>query len=120
MSEACGGKLRKRDKLMEKTEYTRVLGKGTRLSSQNFSASVLGNGLGFPRVGHVVAKKTVSSAVLRNRIKRRFREIFRLNKQKFGSNDVVFIAKTDSSNLPFQTVSREILGMVSGEENPHG
>ncbi|MCY3973834.1 MAG: ribonuclease P protein component [Candidatus Dadabacteria bacterium] len=110
-----GGRLRKREKLMEKTDYVRVLRKGRRFSSRNFSVATAENGFGFARIGQIVAKKNVPSAVSRNKIKRRFREVFRLNKQRFGSNDVVFMAKNDSSNLPFPAVSGELLGLVGGE-----
>ena len=99
---------------MEKAHYERVLKNGTRVSSRNFSIATLENGLGFARIGQIVAKRNVPSAVSRNTIKRRFREIFRTNKHTFGFNDVVFIAKNDSSNLPFPAVSGEILGLVDG------
>jgi len=101
---------------MEKNEYVRVLKQGARISSQNFSLAILKNGLGFPRMGQTVAKKAVSQAVSRNKIKRYFREVFRLNKDRFGSNDVVFIAKKDVSHLSFPAVSGEIADMISGEK----
>lgn len=119
MSGIRGAKLRKREKLMGKTEYVRVLRKGKRFSSPNFTVAFAENGLDFPRLGRVVAKKTVPSAVSRNRIKRCFREVFRLNKEKFGRNDVVFIAESDSSDLSFPAVSGEILGLLDGERR-HG
>ncbi len=101
---------------MEKNEYERVLKKGKRISSQNFSLAMLKNGLGFPRMGHTVAKKAVSQAVSRNKIKRYFRETFRLNKHRFDSNDVVFIAKKDVSHLSFPAVSGEIIDMMGGDK----
>lgn len=116
MSGIRGTKLRKREKLMQKAEYVRVLRKGTRVSSQNFTLAFLKNSRSFARIGHVVAKKVVRTAVSRNRIKRRFREVFRLNKHRFDCNDVVFMAKTDTSGISFSAVSREILGLVSREK----
>ncbi|WP_462136994.1 ribonuclease P protein component [Candidatus Mycalebacterium sp.] len=116
MSKIRGQALRKREKLMEKTEYVRVLKKGKRLSSQNFSVVIAENGLGFARVGRVVTKKTVPGAVSRNKIKRYFREIFRVNKSQFGSSDVIFRAENDVSEIPFGAVRAEIMGMISGEK----
>ena len=116
MSVIRGANLRKREKLMEKAEYVQILRKGTRFSSQNFTLTVLENSLGFPRIGHVVAKKAVPLAVSRNKIKRYFREVFRLNKPEFGQRDVVFIAKSDVSNFSLKTVSGEILRLISGEK----
>ncbi len=116
MSINHGAKLRKREKLMEKAEYVRVLKKGNRVSSANFTLAVLENGLVFPRIGHVVAKKTVSHAVSRNKIKRYFREVFRLNKREFGEKDFIFIAKSDVSNLSLKTFGGEILRLINGEK----
>ncbi|QMU55667.1 MAG: ribonuclease P protein component [Candidatus Mycalebacterium zealandia] len=116
MRKIRGQELRKREKLMEKTEYVRVLKKGKRLSSQNLSVVIAENGLGFARIGRIVAKKAVPGAVSRNTIKRYFREIFRLNKPQFASRDVIFIAENDVSKMPFGAVCAEIMGMMGGEK----
>ncbi len=116
MNTVRGARLRKREKLMEKDQYVRVLRKGKRVSSQNFTLAFLENRLTFPRIGQIVAKKAVSAAVSRNRIKRRFREIFRLNKREFGCNDVIFMAKSDSSNLSFPDRQQGNTGSDGGEK----
>ena len=116
MSKIRGQALRKREKLMEKTRYVRVLKKGKRLSSQNFSLVIAKNGLDFARIGQVVAKKYVPRAVSRNKIKRYFREIFRQNKPRFGCGDFIFMAKNDVSGMPFGEVRAEIMSMMGGEK----
>ena len=47
------------------------------------------NGLGHPRLGLVVAKKTARRANRRNYMKRTLREWFRLNRHRLDSNDLV-------------------------------
>ena len=45
----------------------------------------------------------------RNRIKRRLREYFRLNRGKFPPNqDIVFIPRKGSANLEFHQLSAEL------------
>ena len=51
------------------------------------------NGLGFPRLGLIVAKKQIKYAVKRNYIKRRLRENFRLKKKDLPCVDLVVIVR---------------------------
>lgn len=46
-----------------------------------------------PRLGIVVAKKNVKSAVQRNRLKRIIRESFRLRQEEFGTIDMVILVR---------------------------
>ena len=57
------------------------------------------NGLGHARLGLVVAKKNVTKAVQRNRIKRNFRESFRLNKRELAGFDLVLLCRYGIDNL---------------------
>jgi len=47
------------------------------------------NGLGHARLGLIVPKKIIATAVDRNRVKRLLREAFRLNQHMLGGIDVV-------------------------------
>ncbi len=57
------------------------------------------NELDHPRLGIVVAKKNVSSAVQRNRIKRNLRESFRHNKSRLAGFDLVVLCRRGIDNL---------------------
>ena len=52
-----------------------------------------------PRLGLVVGKKAVPTAVQRNRIKRIIRESFRLNQQAIHSADIVILARAGLVSL---------------------
>lgn len=47
------------------------------------------NGLDFPRLGMIVPKKILRTAVARNRVKRLLREWFRLRQDEMGGLDLV-------------------------------
>lgn len=57
------------------------------------------NDLEHPRLGLVIAKKSVRRAVDRNRVKRIARESFRLNKPELGSLDIVVLARKGLGEL---------------------
>jgi ribonuclease P protein component len=99
-------------KIRTNSEYEEILGKSKRLSTEHFNILCAPNSLGYPRLGLVVAKKSVPGSVERNRIKRVLREFFRLNRTLFGSTDVVFVAKKGSEKLDYSLAKKEIEGIV--------
>tara|TARA_R110000772_G_scaffold26389_11_gene68090 strand:+ start:7038 stop:7448 length:411 start_codon:yes stop_codon:yes gene_type:complete len=54
---------------------------------------LVGNSDGPPRLGIIVAKKHIKTAVQRNRLKRIIRESFRLRQAEFGTIDLVVLAR---------------------------
>lgn len=63
---------------------------------------------GHARLGLIVAKKNVKRAVDRNRVKRRIRETFRLNKSNFDSFDIIVLAKRNVATLPDLKISESL------------
>jgi ribonuclease P protein component len=68
-----------RERIRKKKDFLFLYRKGKRYKSKFFTLICFTNGLGYSRVG-VVASKKVGNAVIRNRAKRRMRELFRRNK----------------------------------------
>ena len=85
-------------------DFLKLLRGGKKLGSDGFELIYGPNDLGYPRVGYIVSKKISSKAVIRNRIKRIFREYFRHNKPLFGSNDIIFVCKKDISSWNFKMI----------------
>lgn len=74
----------------------------------------VGTNEGHPRVGFTVTKRQ-GSAVIRNRIKRRLREVVRLvlaDELKKGA-DYVFIGRVEAAKMEFEQLKQEMLKAVT-------
>ena len=61
-----------------------------------------------PRLGLAIAKKSVKTAVHRNRIKRLSREFFRLNKEKIAQADYVILVRHGIDKLDNKIISQSL------------
>ena len=67
------------------------------------------NRTGTNRVGITVSKK-LGKAHIRNRIRRRFREVYRLNEEKFQPGwDIVVVARAKALDAPFDQLVKSYL-----------
>lgn len=57
------------------------------------------NGLDYPRLGLVIAKKSIRHAVQRNRVKRIIRESFRLHQHQLPAVDLIILARPGLGNF---------------------
>ena len=65
------------------------------------------------RVGITVSKK-LGHAVVRNRVRRRFREIYRLNEEKFRRGwDIVVVARTRAIDADFADLTKAYLAAAA-------
>ena len=71
------------------------------------------NRLGQNRVGITVSKK-LGHAVVRNRTRRRLREIYRLNEARFQPGwDIVVVARTRAVEAPFEKLTASYLALAA-------
>jgi ribonuclease P protein component len=94
--------------LLHSSDFDRALRSGRRASSEYLALFVGDNELGRPRVGLAVSKK-LGNAVVRNRIKRRLRELMRpLLRRASGGRDVVIVARPRAVDAEFARLRQEI------------
>jgi ribonuclease P protein component len=90
-------------------EFARVYRKGSVYRGRFFSVHGLPNNLGRPRLGLSVSKK-VGTAVKRNRVRRRLKEIFRSSADDLpGGLDFVISARPAAAEASFEELNEEFL-----------
>lgn len=106
-------RLRTSQRLRKRFEYQAVQRESRRVHTPHFLI-LLSSRPGRPtRLGVIITKKTSPTAVLRNRVKRLAREVFRRNLDWFPpETDVVVIAKSGATELDYAAVAREVGGVT--------
>ncbi len=71
------------------------------------------NGLVYARLGLSVSNKTCPTLVVRNRVKRLIRTVFRLNKARFETGqDFVIVFKKSPERIKYSVLEKEILKLL--------
>lgn len=84
-----------KNRLKKEKDFQQVFNKGRFINSDLISVRFLGNSTDDTRVGFIVSKKVSKKAVLRNRVKRKLREVMRVNMEKIkGGFDIIITAKS--------------------------
>ncbi len=84
-----------KNRLKKEKDFQQVFNKGRFINSDLISVRFLDNNTDDTRVGFIVSKKVSKKAVLRNRVKRKLREVMRANMEKIkGGFDIIITAKS--------------------------
>ncbi len=95
-------------KLLTADNYQFVFSKAERFGNRSFTVLARPNGLDHPRLGLAISKKNAKRAVDRNRIKRQFRESFRLNQHNIPCVDIVAMSKQSALSLDNAEMRKQI------------
>lgn len=95
-------------KLLISSDYQFVFSKARRFGNHAFTVLARENGLAHPRLGLAISKKCAKNAVDRNRIKRIFRESFRLNQHELAAVDIIAMCKPSVLKLGKAEIRRQI------------
>jgi ribonuclease P protein component len=99
--------------LVRRGAFDAVYRAGKRLTSLHFTVFVCSNELAVSRFGFSI-KKALGGAVVRNRIRRRVREIVRRHRQEIPAGwDIVIHPKSMVGKAPFSVLAEELLRVLS-------
>jgi len=94
--------------LRKRAEFVSLFSATTKIPVRGFLVVWQTNHQGTPRLGITVSKK-IGSAVVRNRVKRLTREVFRRYRALLPSVDVNVIARRESAVMDYPCVEHELL-----------
>ncbi len=104
-----------RERLHLQKDFNLVFKKGRRLENKALKILAYKNNGGHLRRLGLVTSRKVGSAPVRNRTKRRLREIFRTNKRSMEAGlDLIFISKPETATLDYKALEKTILTMLAG------
>jgi len=106
------------ERLHLQKDFSRVFKNGLKLENRSIRILVYkrNDGLSTRRLGLVTPRK-VGTAVIRNRTKRRLREIFRLNKHFLEQGvDLIFISKIETALLDYNSLKKSVLSLLKKAE----
>ena len=98
----------RKSRLLNAAEFKFVFNKAQRFGNASFTVLARENKLGYARLGLAISKKCAKKAVERNRIKRLFRESFRINQDQLPAVDVVAMCKPSAVKLDNKEMRRQI------------
>lgn len=122
---------RHRGRLRCRAEFDAVYRNGRRRSSRQFTVFFAANGLGESRLGMSVGR-ALGGAVVRNQIRRRVREILRLDRVEIPSGwDIIVHPRATAAGAEFAQLREELISLLrnsipvspvppSGEQSPSG
>jgi ribonuclease P protein component len=109
---AAGFDFPREARLVRRGSFDAVYRAGKRFSSSNFTVFVRFNELALSRFGFSI-KKTLGGAVVRNRIRRRLREMVRCHRQEIPAGwDIVIHPKSQSATAPFAALAEELVRLL--------
>ena len=95
--------------LKENHLFRRAYHRGRSAADSRLALYVRGNGQKGSRLGLTVSTK-VGCAVVRNRVRRRLREIYRLNEDRLaGGRDVVVVARVRAASSDYRQLEKSFL-----------
>ena len=104
----------RRLRIVRETDFKKAFAEGARARGGALVVVVRENGLPESRLGLSVGKSIWKSAVRRNRVRRVFREAFRLNRRELPAGlDVVMIPAAPKLDPDLHVVGRELVELVA-------
>lgn len=106
----------KREHLLKSKEFNKVYKKGLPARFDGFVLYSLANGLEYNRLGFSIGARAVKRAMIRNRIRRLFKEIYRKSKTslKNGFDIVLVVRRQPKPELTYDSAQTAFLKLTRG------
>ncbi|MBC8590883.1 ribonuclease P protein component [Wansuia hejianensis] len=105
--------MEKQYRLRKNMEFKKVYDCGKNYWNRNLIMYVKTNNLDKTRVGYTITKK-IGNSVVRNKIRRRMKEIYRLNFHNIKEGyDIVFIPKKNVVNMSYDQLENSFLHIMN-------
>lgn len=110
-----GQRLLARERLRRRADYLRCYRTGRRRHGSLAILYFVPNPLGHPRLG-ITASRKVGKAVVRHRLKRRIKEVYRRwnDRGQLPALDLIIHLKPEAGGSDFQALQSELLRLLSG------
>ena len=110
---AAGERLTRGERLQRRADFLKCYRQGRRRHSSLAVLHIVPNQLGHPRLG-ITASRKVGNSVIRHRMKRRTREVFRRwsERRNLPAVDIVVHLKPTSASSPFSRYRTELERML--------
>lgn len=101
-----------KNRVKKRRDFTRVYQRGKSAAAKDLVLCWRKTGLPDHRVGFTVSKK-VGNAVIRNKVRRRLKEIARLRPELFvAGRDYIIIARPSAAEISYREMEKELERLV--------
>ena len=104
--------MRSEQRLRRSSQFAAVFSEGKSRATETVVLKAVPNGLDFSRFGFIVSKKVSRKAVVRNKVRRRLREVVRLAMVRPGW-DVVVIARPKAGGASYSDIESALIGLLN-------
>ena len=100
-------------RLKRSRQFLTLQRQGRKLYSKHFLLLVDQNGLSHSRLGVTITRKLDQRATVRNKLRRRIRELFRTQRPHIAPGfDILVIARKNAQEITYGDLRREIMGAL--------
>ena len=99
------------ESIKKTSEVSKVYKNGKSYADRHLVMYVYPNKLGYSRLGLSISKK-VGKSVVRNRIRRLIKEVYRLNYKTKDNYDVVIIARVRSADASYMDIKKSFRYLI--------
>ncbi len=112
----CQHKEKNDHRLKKNRQFNYIFKNGEKVSSKNFNLFIIKSKYKNYKIGYSISKKE-GKANKRNKLKRRLKEIIRINQLPKNYHNYVLQAKNGACGLEYKEIEEQLLKIFSREKN---